>query len=196
LSDFDEPARVRKQFNNLYKPNFKDVSRLPNDTPRMPAIAGAGTFESLRFIDGIIEHVPNKKVVGYKNFSACEPYFATHFPYKPCVPGVLLLTFMGEICQYLCKDSTSAPIRGKVLVPTFIQNVRFRKFVEPGDQCILEAKIIKGDVSQHGSDVLVRAVISANDNRVMQAEMGFRTMFASAYASGSDKSDKVDDKAS
>jgi 3-hydroxymyristoyl/3-hydroxydecanoyl-(acyl carrier protein) dehydratase len=196
LSDFDEPARVRKQFNNLYKPNFKDVSRLPNDTPRMPAIAGAGTFESLRFIDGIIEHVPNKKVVGYKNFSACEPYFATHFPYKPCVPGVLLLTFMGEICQYLCKDSTSAPIRGKVLVPTFIQNVRFRKFVEPGDQCILEAKIIKGDVSQHGSDVLVRAVISANDNRVMQAEMGFRTMFASAYASGSDKSDKIDDKAS
>lgn len=184
LSDFDDPERVRKQFNNLYKPQFKDLERLPPETPRMPAIAGRATFEALRFIDGIIEHAPNKKVVGFKNFSACEPYFATHFPYKPCVPGVLLLTFMGEVCQYLVKDSLLAPIRGKAMVPTFIQNVRFRKFVEPGDQCILEAKLIKGDASKHGSDVLVKAIISANGNRVMQAEMGFRTMFASAYAPG------------
>lgn len=181
LADFDEPERVRKQFNGLYKPQFKDAERLPASTPRMPAIAGPGTFEALRFIDGVIDHQPGKKVVGFKNFSACEPYFATHFPYKPCVPGVLLLTFMGEVCQYLCKDSLNAPIRGKVMVPTYIQNVRFRKFVEPGDQCILEAKVAKGDPTQHGSDVLVKAVISANGTRVMQAEMGFRTMFASAF---------------
>jgi 3-hydroxymyristoyl/3-hydroxydecanoyl-(acyl carrier protein) dehydratase len=89
---------------------------------------------------------------------------------------------MGEVCQYLVKDELEAPIRGRVMVPTFIQNVRFRKFVEPGDQCTLEAKVISGDATQHDSDVLVRAVISANDTRVMQADMGFRTMFGSALA--------------
>jgi hypothetical protein len=44
----------------------------------------------------------------------------------------------------------------------------------------MEAKVISGDCSLPDSDVVVRAVISANDTRVMQAEMGFRTMFASS----------------
>ncbi len=179
LADFDDPERVRIQFNNLYRPQFKDVGRV-QQPGNMKALAGAQTFDALRFIDGLIEHVPGKKVLGFKNFAACEPYFQTHFPRKPCVPGVMLLTFMGEVCQYLVKESKDAPLRDKALVPTFIQNVRFRKFVEPGDQCVLEAKVISGDCTQDGQDVLVRAVITANDTRVMQAEMGFRTMFASA----------------
>jgi hypothetical protein len=37
---------------------------------------------------------------------------------------------------------------------------------------------MSGDPKRDNSDILVKAVIMANDNRVMQAEMGFRTMFA------------------
>ena len=87
---------------------------------------------------------------------------------------------MGEVCQYLVKEQLEAPIRGRALIPTFIQNVRFRKFVEPGDQCVLDAKIISGDATQHDAHILVKAIIYANDTRVMQAEMGFKTMFSSA----------------
>lgn len=183
LSDFDDPHRVRIQFNNLFRPQFKDVTRVGGGVAAqgaLAALAGMRQLDLLRFIDGVLEHQAYKKVVGFKNFSACEPYFATHFPYKPCVPGVLLLTFMGEVCQYLVREQRDMPLRERVMVPTFIQNVRFRKFVEPGDQCILEAKVAAGDASQHGADVLVKATISANDTRVMQAEMGFKTMFASS----------------
>jgi 3-hydroxymyristoyl/3-hydroxydecanoyl-(acyl carrier protein) dehydratase len=185
LADFDDPARVRNQFESLYRPQLKDAPRVSvKEMTPFKAIAGARTFESLRFVDGLVEHEPYKRVVGFKNFSACEPYFATHFPRKPCVPGVLLTTFMGEVCQYLVKESVEAPLRDKVLVPTFIQNVRFRKFVEPGDQCVLDAKIVAGDARLDGQDLLVRAVINANGTRVMQAEMGFRTMFAKAHPFG------------
>lgn len=180
LSDFDDPERVRKQFAGLYKPGFEKMKRVGGEACKLKALAGTQTFEALRFIDGLISHRPYEEVVGFKNFSACEPYFETHFPLKPCVPGVLLLTFMGEVCQYLVKEQIDAPLRSRALVPTFIQNVRFRKFVEPGDQCVLAATVISGDPRCDQSDILVKAVIIANDTRVMQAEMGFRTMFACA----------------
>lgn len=177
MEEFDDPAQVRRMFNHLYKPDFANVSRVPGSATKLKAIAGSGTFESLRFLDGLIEHEPYKKVTAFKNFANCEPYFADHFPRRPVTPGVMLLTFMGEVCQYVVKDDIYMPIRARALVPTAISNVRFRKFVEPGDQCTLKAVVKSGDCSKDNQDVVIAATIFANDNRVMQADMGFRTMF-------------------
>lgn len=178
LKDFDDPEKCRREFNQLYRPEFKDAPRLgPGEAQPLKAIAGHHTFEGLRFLDGIVEHVPYKRVVGFKNFSACETYFESHFPRKPCVPGVLLTTFMGEVCQYLVKDDIHMAVRQRAVIPSFIRNVRFRKFVEPGDQCVLEADLVSGDATKSDEDIVVKAKIMANGKRVMQAEMGFRTMY-------------------
>jgi 3-hydroxymyristoyl/3-hydroxydecanoyl-(acyl carrier protein) dehydratase len=179
IEDFSDPAEVRKSFQNLYRPEFKNVSRISDDYTRIPAIAGRQSFEALRFIDGLIEHVPHSKVIGFKNFTNCEPYFKDHFPRRPVVPGVLLMTFMGEVCQYLIKDELDVPLRSRALIPLYIQNVRFRKFVEPGDQCVLKAEVKAGDATRNGEEILVTASIFANDKRVMTAEMGFLTMYGS-----------------
>lgn len=183
LADFDDPEKVRRQFQALYRPDLKNVPRVGAGATRFKSIAGPGVFEALRLVDGIVEHQPYKKVVGFKNFSACEPYFATHFPLKPCVPGVMLLTFMGEVCQYLVKEDIEAPVRGRAVLPTFNRSVRFRKFVEPGDQIVLEAVVVSGDASIPNSDIVVKATIMANGTRVMQAELGFKTMFGAGSTS-------------
>jgi 3-hydroxymyristoyl/3-hydroxydecanoyl-(acyl carrier protein) dehydratase len=181
MEQFDQRENVIRQFNALFRPGEPVKSVPMNLVPKkLNAIAGRGAWDSLRFIDGLIEHEPFKKVVGFKNFSACEPYFATHFPYKPVAPGVLLMTFMGEVCQYLIKDDLQMPLRARALVPTYIRDVRFRKFVEPGDQCILTAEIVDGNATCDSEDILIKAQIVANDKRVMQAEMGFRTMYGRA----------------
>jgi 3-hydroxymyristoyl/3-hydroxydecanoyl-(acyl carrier protein) dehydratase len=185
LEDFDDPGLMRREFTRLMRPDLEGVQRVGEGATRLKPAAGPRVFEQLSFIDGIVEHAPYERVVGFKNFTATEPYFATHFPRKPCVPGVLLLTFMGEICQYLVKDRLDMAPRHRAMVPKFVQNVRFRKFVEPGDQCVLEAKVVSGDPRVHGNDVLVRATMFANGTRVMQADMGLRTMFAAAAAIGS-----------
>ena len=176
LSDFSDPELVRRQFANLYRPEFASDNLTRQNYTALPAFSGLRVMEGLRFVDGIIDHQPGKKITGFKNFSSCEPYFSEHFPRKPVVPGVLIMTFMGEICQYLIKDDVMQPIRERALIPTFIKDVRFRKFVEPGDQCILKAEVIEGQCQNDGDDIVIQACIMANNKRVMQAKMGFRLM--------------------
>jgi 3-hydroxyacyl-[acyl-carrier-protein] dehydratase len=177
MEQFDDQKRMEERFTGLHKPQFASVIDDSLKGRALPSIAGKRVFEDLRFIDGIIEHKPYSHVKAFKNFAACEPYFESHFPRKPCVPGVLLLTFIGEVCQYLVKPNIDFPIRQRALVPTFIENVRFRKFVEPGDQCTLDVSVMSGDLTRDEQPVLVKAVIFANNQRVMVAEMGFQTMF-------------------
>lgn len=178
MEQFDDRANVIRHFNAIYRQD-EPVRGLPakNVTLNLDGESEYRRHDALRFMDGLLDHVPFQKVVGFKNFSACEPYFATHFPYKPVVPGVLLLTFMGEVCQFLIKESLDSHQRTHLLIPTFIRNVRFRKFVEPGDQCILYAEVVDGTANLDNQDIVVKAHVIANDRRVMQAEMGFRTMF-------------------
>jgi 3-hydroxymyristoyl/3-hydroxydecanoyl-(acyl carrier protein) dehydratase len=154
------------------------------EAEQLKPVAGFSTFETLRLLDGIVTHEPGKKVVAFKNCASSESYFRDHFPRKPVVPGVLMLSIVGETCQYLVKEELESPVRGRALIPTWVRNVRLRKFVEPGDQFIVKAEVKSGDARKHNSDVVVQAVATANGNRVLQAEMGFRTMFATDIAHG------------
>jgi len=176
MEEFSDPEDMRRTFNGLYRPDLKKVSRIGDNALKLPAYAGQRVFNGLQFIDGLIEHSPYDKVIGFKNVTGCEDYFNGHFPHKPVVPGVMMLTFLGETCQYLIKESLNLPLRARALIPTYVENVRFRKFVEPGDQCILTAKVVNGDCSKDGADIVVAAAIHANDKRVMQATFGFRVM--------------------
>jgi 3-hydroxymyristoyl/3-hydroxydecanoyl-(acyl carrier protein) dehydratase len=172
VEDFCPSEDWRRQFERLVE-NGKKGPIQPCDFKPLPPYAGRQSFEALRFIDGIQEHVPHQKVVGVKNFTSSESYFAEHFPRRKVVPGVILLTFMGEICQYLIKEKLDGPLRSRALIPMFIQKARFRKFVEPGDQCTLTAEVIQGDSTKPGNEILVKATIVSNSQRVMAAEMGF-----------------------
>jgi len=179
MEEFSDERDVRNMYKNLFRPELASVNRIVEVEKSLPAIAGKQSFETLRFVDGLLNHEPGKRVSGFKNFTMCEPYFREHFPRKPVVPGVLLTTFIGEVCQYLIKEDINIPMRARALVPLYMQNLRFRKFVEPGDQCILKAEIMKGDCSVDGEEILVSATIMANDKRVMSGEMGFITMLNS-----------------
>ena len=175
MDDFADRNQVKKEFDALMRP-LPEKMQWAKPIHQIKPFAGVSSFESLRFIDGLIEHKPNEKVVGYKNITRCEAFFDGHFPYRPIVPGVMLTTFMGEICQYLTKEDINGPLRTRALIPNFIENVRFRKFVEPGDQCIVEAKLLEGDCFKDDQQVMIQGKIFANNNRVMQCRMGFKTM--------------------
>src|SRR5690606_42163762 len=68
-------------------------------------------------------------------------YFAGHFPNRPVMPGVLILEAMAQAGAVLAYKSTNTtPEDGVLYYFAGIDNVRFRKIVEPGDQLRLDRK--------------------------------------------------------
>lgn len=93
-------------------------------------------------IDAVIDIVPDKSIVALKNVTVNEPFFQGHFPGRPIMPGVLILEAMAQACCVLANKSTNTQEHGSYLyLFAGVDNVRFKRMVEPGDQLRLELEL-------------------------------------------------------
>jgi len=90
-------------------------------------------------IDRVLECEPGKRILALKNVSANEPYFPGHFPNRPVMPGVMILEAMAQAAAILAfRTLGSKPDALTTYFYAGIDNARFRKPVEPGDQLRIE----------------------------------------------------------
>lgn len=94
-------------------------------------------------VDRIVEIELGKRVVGLKNVSINEPFFAGHFPGHPIMPGVLILEAMAQVGGFLLMRSVGARAEKKVVYFTGIERARFRRPVVPGDQIRFDVDLLK-----------------------------------------------------
>jgi 3-hydroxyacyl-[acyl-carrier-protein] dehydratase len=95
-------------------------------------------------VDTITELELGKRVVGVKNVTSNDPFFQGHFPGNPIMPGVLIVEAMAQTGGVLARLSTPGALEmGKDLFFVSIDKVKFRKFVIPGDQLILELEPLR-----------------------------------------------------
>ncbi|MFZ2314553.1 MAG: 3-hydroxyacyl-ACP dehydratase FabZ [Gammaproteobacteria bacterium] len=95
-------------------------------------------------IDRVIEMELGKSLVAIKNVTMNEPFFNGHFPGRPVMPGVLMLEAMAQAGGILAyKTTNTKPSDGVLLYFAGIDNARFRRVVEPGDQLRLEVKVLR-----------------------------------------------------
>src|SRR6185295_1123958 len=93
-------------------------------------------------VDKIIELEPRQRIVGIKQVTINEQFFAGHFPEAPVMPGVLQIEAMAQVGAILAlrefEDRDSK-------IPFFsgIENARFRRPVVPGDTLRLEVTAIR-----------------------------------------------------
>ena len=114
-------------------------------------------------IDRVLECEPGKRIVALKNVSANEPYFPGHFPHRPVMPGVLILEAMAQAAGILVfRTLGSKPDDKSVYYYAGIDNARFKRPVEPGDQLMIEVLILgskrgvwKFGCTAHVADTLV-----------------------------------------
>jgi UDP-3-O-[3-hydroxymyristoyl] N-acetylglucosamine deacetylase/3-hydroxyacyl-[acyl-carrier-protein] dehydratase len=93
-------------------------------------------------IDKIVDYDPeNDSIVGIKNVTVNEPFFTGHFPEYPVMPGVLICEAMAQTgCIILLNKLEDVK---KILVFFMgIKNAKFRKPVIPGDQLLMDLKMI------------------------------------------------------
>jgi 3-hydroxyacyl-[acyl-carrier-protein] dehydratase len=92
-------------------------------------------------IDAVLEMERLKRVVGIKNVTINENFFAGHFPGKPVMPGVLIIESMAQAGGVLLLQEV--PERdSKLLYFVAIDDARFRRPVVPGDQLRVEVDVL------------------------------------------------------
>lgn len=95
-------------------------------------------------IDRVTEFRAGESLVGYKNVTYNEPFFQGHFPERPVMPGVLLLEAMAQATGLLAFKTVERGARRESLYFLVgIDKARFKQPVEPGDQVILRADLLR-----------------------------------------------------
>ncbi|PHS24809.1 MAG: 3-hydroxyacyl-[acyl-carrier-protein] dehydratase FabZ [Methylophaga sp.] len=94
-------------------------------------------------IDKVIDYTPNEYLVGIKNVSFNEPHFTGHFPARVIMPGVLILEALAQATGLLAfKSAEDLHSDNSLYYLASIDNARFKRQVEPGDQLKLEVKLV------------------------------------------------------
>ena len=95
-------------------------------------------------VDRVLELDKGKTIKALKNVTMNEPFFEGHFPHRPVMPGVLMLEALAQAAALLSFDALGVePNDTMIYYFAGIDGARFKRPVEPGDQLILEAELIR-----------------------------------------------------
>jgi len=83
-------------------------------------------------VDRVEELILHKSIVAVKAVTINESFFQGHFPGRPIMPGVLTVEALAQAAGVLAVESLELAGSGKLVYFMAIDNVKFRKPVEPG----------------------------------------------------------------
>ncbi|MBD3161938.1 MAG: bifunctional UDP-3-O-[3-hydroxymyristoyl] N-acetylglucosamine deacetylase/3-hydroxyacyl-ACP dehydratase [Candidatus Eisenbacteria bacterium] len=93
-------------------------------------------------VDRILLLEERKRVVGLKNVTLNEPFFSGHFPGHPIMPAVLIIEAMAQVGGVLLLNTVDDP-EMKLVYFMGIDNAKFRRPVQPGDQLVFDLELIR-----------------------------------------------------
>ena len=124
------------------------------------------------FLDEVLELEPGARVVARKKVRGDEWFFPGHFPGRPIMPGVIMVEALaqaGAIAALSLEEN-----RGKLVLFAGIDDVRFKRIVEPGDELTLACEIeaVRGPVGRGN------AVARVGDELAVRGTLTFATASA------------------
>lgn len=94
-------------------------------------------------VDRVLELIPNQRIRALKNVTINEPYFVGHFPTRPVMPGVLILEALAQAAALLTFSEEPHDFASTLYYFVGIDNARFKRPVEPGDQLMLNINLVR-----------------------------------------------------
>jgi 3-hydroxyacyl-[acyl-carrier-protein] dehydratase len=96
----------------------------------------------LLLVDRVLEVEKGQRIRAIKNVTINEQFFNGHFPKRPVMPGVLMIEALAQASALLAFETLGqSPDDNTVYYFAGIDNARFKRPVEPGDQLVLEATL-------------------------------------------------------
>jgi len=140
LDELDSPEQARRQYENIFV-----AGNGPGST------AGASPVTMLResiplrprpWLDRISQTAEPGTLQGLRNVTATEGYFNDHFPRKPILPGVVMLESLIGLAALLAERTLQEQgLHNRVPVLKQCAKIKFRRFVQPGDQLAITARL-------------------------------------------------------
>jgi 3-hydroxyacyl-[acyl-carrier-protein] dehydratase len=126
--------------------------------------------EPFLLIDEVVELEPGERVVARKTVRPDEWYLVGHFPGRPVMPGVLIVEAMAQTGAVAVLSQEEN--RGRLALFAGIDDVRFKRIVEPGDEleleCTLEA--VRGPIGRGKATAHVDGQLAARGTLTFAVE--------------------------
>ncbi|NOY66155.1 MAG: 3-hydroxyacyl-ACP dehydratase FabZ [Gammaproteobacteria bacterium] len=116
-------------------------------------------------VDKVLDFKEGEYLTAIKNVTFNENYFVGHFPQRPIMPGVLIIEALAQATGILSfKTHNTMPSEKYLYYFVGIDKARFKKPVEPGDQLLLEVKILKskGPIMKFSAEAKVDGKVVAS----------------------------------
>jgi 3-hydroxyacyl-[acyl-carrier-protein] dehydratase len=95
-------------------------------------------------VDRVVDYELGKTITAIKNVTVNEEFFNGHFPHKPVMPGVLMIEALAQTAAILSFMTMNVkPDENSVVYFVGIDNARFKRPVEPGDQLKMDIEILR-----------------------------------------------------
>jgi len=126
--------------------------------------------EPFLLIDEVLELVPGERVVARKQVRGDEWYFRGHFPGRPVMPGVLIVEAMAQTGAVAVLSEEEN--RGRMALFAGIDDTRFKRIVEPGDELQLECTLeeVRGPIGKGRARATVDGQLAARGTLTFAVE--------------------------
>ena len=126
--------------------------------------------EPFLLIDEVLELKPGERVVARKHVREDEWYFRGHFPGRPVMPGVLIVEAMAQTGAVAVLSEEEN--RGRIALFAGIDDTRFKRIVEPGDELRLECTLeqVRGPIGKGKARATVDGELAARGTLTFAVE--------------------------
>jgi 3-hydroxyacyl-[acyl-carrier-protein] dehydratase len=126
--------------------------------------------EPFLLIDEVLELIPGERVVAKKTVREDEWYLRGHFPGRPVMPGVLIVEAMAQTGAVAVLSEEEN--RGRLALFAGIDDTRFKRIVEPGDELQLECTLeqVRGPIGKGKARATVGGELAARGTLTFAVE--------------------------